>query len=143
MVSNVLFHGSQTDNIQKLEPRRRYTPGQEENSPSSIYATDNPAYAAAHSFPWSSDEGANLYFEYEERTRRESVVLKVPKKIQARMQFPVYIYTVKSDGFSPVMSDPCGHNYRSVESVSCIAKQVFENVTEAVMFHGGRVVIKE
>lgn len=140
---NVLFHGSQTDNIGALEPRQRYTPGNEKGSPAGIYVTDNPAYAAAHSFPWSSDEGVDLYFERGEENGREYVVLEVPKEIETRMQQPVYIYTVKPDSFSPVVSDPVGHNYRSVESVDCIAKQVFESVTQAVEFHGGRVIIKE
>ncbi len=140
---NILFHGSQTDNIGALEPRRRYIPGNEEGAPEGTYATDNPAYAAAHSFPWSSDEGVYLCFERDEENGREYVLLEVPKEIEARMQQPVYIYTVKSDSFSPVVSDLVGHNYRSVESVDCIAKQVFESVTQAVEFHGGRVIIKE
>lgn len=58
-----LYHGTLTDNIELLEPRLRYTPGEEEDSPAGIYATDDPAFAAAHAFPWSSLEGIDLHYE--------------------------------------------------------------------------------
>lgn len=61
IASKFFYHGSSTDGINRLEPRLRYTPGEELDSPASIYASDLPAFAAAHSFPWSSDEGIDLY----------------------------------------------------------------------------------
>ena len=46
-VSAYLYHGTSVTNIDVLEPRKRYTPGNEKNSPECIYATDDPAFAAA------------------------------------------------------------------------------------------------
>ena len=54
-----LYHGSTTQNIKRLEPRIRYTPAGKIDY-SAIYASPLAAYAAAHSFPWSSNEGVDL-----------------------------------------------------------------------------------
>ena len=54
-----LYHGSTTQHIKVLEPRQRYTP-QGKIEYAAIYATPLTAYAASHSFPWSTDEGVKL-----------------------------------------------------------------------------------
>jgi hypothetical protein len=45
--SSCLYHGSQTDYIEILEPRKRYTPGEIENSPSAIYTSKEISMQAA------------------------------------------------------------------------------------------------
>lgn len=132
-----LFHGTQTDNIHTLEPRNRYVPGGESASPPAVYATDLPAYAAAHAFPWSTDEGVDLYLE------EERVILEVPKILEERLKKPIFIYTVPAQTFTAVTSDAMGHNFRSTRPVQCVAKQCFASVTEAVTSLGGVVRIKE
>jgi len=136
MVSTVLFHGSQTDNIEMLEPRKRFVPGTDPSSPFAIYATDHPAYAAAHAFPWATAEGVNLYFN------RQQVILEVPKAIEERLKGPIFIYTVPAQTFEVVASDALGHNFRSVKPVQCLAKRRFETVIEAVTSFGGTVTIQ-
>lgn len=136
MASIVLFHGSQTDNIEMLVPQKRFVPGNDTAPPSAIYASDHPAYAAAHAFPWITSEGVNLYFD------RKLVVLEVPKNIEERLKKPIFVYTVPADTFEIVASDAVGHNFRSIKPVRCLAKRRFETVIDAVTTFGGTVTIK-
>ncbi len=136
MTPVTLFHGTQTDNIQTLEPRKRFVPGNDTVTPSAIYATDDPAYASAHAFPWVTAEGVDLYFE------ENKVVLEVPKNLEERLNKPIFIYEVAGTTFEAVTSDSLGHNFRSVQSVKCLSKRRFETVIEAVATFGGRVTIK-
>jgi hypothetical protein len=131
-----LFHGSQTDNIETLEPRKRFVPSNDTAPLAAIYASDHPAYAAAHAFPWFTAEGVNLYFD------RKFVVLEVPKMIEERLKQPIFIYTVPANTFEPVASDAVGHNFRSLKPVKCLAKRRFETVIDAVTTFGGTVTIK-
>lgn len=136
MTSITLYHGSQTDNITTLEPRKRFIPGNDTAPPAAIYASDHPAYAAAHAFPWATAEGVNLYFD------RQQVMLEIPKSLEERLNRPIFIYTVPANTFEPVASDAVGHNFRSVKPVTCLAKRRFETVIDAVTTFGGTVTIK-
>lgn len=140
-LSYSLYHGSQADNIEMLEPRKRYTPGEIPNSPA-IYASDDPAFAAAHAFPWSSSEGIDLYYDHEDGDVKEHVVLEVPEHLLSRLEKPVFIYQVSSEKFESLNIPPYGHNYRSLEATKCIAKQRFDTVIEAIHYFGGTVKIK-
>ena len=64
-----VYHGSSVE-ITELEPRERFTPA--EGVGSRVYASDLPAFAAAHAFPWHSGEGIEL--DIDEGT----AVLRVP-----------------------------------------------------------------
>jgi hypothetical protein len=132
----VFYHGSPIDGIECLEPRRRYTPGEERDSPESVYASDLPAFAAALSFPWSSDEGIDLYVD------GTVVLLEVPRSIFGRLQRDAYIYSVDSRHFSLVEYEATGHTFRATQAVPCLAKVSFQSVVEAVEYYGGYVVIK-
>jgi hypothetical protein len=132
-----LYHGTQIDNIEHLEPRLRYTPGKESSSPPGIYASDLPAFAAAHSFPWSSDEGIDLY------VAESTVVMEIPRSLLPRLQAKIYIYTVDSHPFSRVEQESTGHTFRATVPVDCLEKIGFENVVDAIEYYGGQVVVKE
>lgn len=132
-----LYHGSSTDGIERLEPRLRYTPGEELNSPAGIYATDLPAFAAGHSFPWSTDEGIDL------NVIEGVVVMDVPQSILDRLERNIYIYTVSADPFTFLECESSGHTYRTTQPVDCLAKAAFHNVKEAIEFYGGRVIVKD
>ncbi len=136
MAAITLFHGSQTDNIDIFEPRQRYVPGNDKAPRPAIYATDDPAYASAHAFPWATAEGVDLHFE------NNRVVLMVPKALEERLNKPIFIYTLPGDTFQPVTEDPIGHNFRSTERVKYLAKTRFETVFEAVTSFGGTVIVK-
>lgn len=131
------YHGSSTDGIERLEPRLRYTPAEEFNSPSGIYASDLPAFAAAHSFPWSSDEGIDLYVD------RDIVIMEIPLSILPRLQKPIHIYVVDGNLFSLVESESTGHTFRRTEAVDCLEKISFPSVQEAIEHFGGRVILKD
>lgn len=131
------YHGSATDGIECLEPKLRYTPGNELASPPSVYASDLPAFAAAHSFPWSSSEGIQLYVE------GTTVIMEISTKIYERLQRKVYIYTVDSSLFSRVESELTGHTFRATIPVECLEKQSFQSVVEAIEYYGGQVVIHD
>jgi hypothetical protein len=135
-----LFHGSLTDHIETLEPRKRYTPGGEENSPSGIYASDDPAFAAAHAFPWSSVEGVDLYYELE--GDKFEHVLEVPESLKTRLEQPIFIYEVSAKNFELLNISPAGHNYRSLEPTKCLGKKRFETVSGGIHSYGGIVKIK-
>lgn len=137
-----LFHGSQTDNIETLEPRKRHTPGGEANSPAGIYATDDPAYATAHAFPWSSSEGIDLYYGSNNDEASEHVILEIPQSLESRLKQPIFIYEISPENFELLPIPPYGHNYRSLKPAKCIAKKRFETVIEAVNHYGGTVKIK-
>lgn len=140
MISPFLYHGSLTADINTLEPRLRYIPGNEESSPESIYATDDPAFAAAHSFPWSSDEGINLYYDEDiENERKPCVCLEIPAALFERLHQPVYIYKLESHNFSWIQEDVVGRTFRSFESVKCLSCQHFSTVVEAIQAFGGKV----
>lgn len=135
-----LYHGSAAANIDTFEPRKRYTPGNEKNSPESIYATDDPAFAAAHAFPWSSNEGINLYYDADEEKKGQPCVhLEVPGSLYERLNQPVYIYKLDSHSFNWVQEEIVGRTYRSLESVKSLGCQRFSTVVEAVEIFGGKV----
>jgi hypothetical protein len=132
-----LYHGSITPDIEILEPRKRYTPGSEENAPERIYAGDLPAFAAAHSFPWGSKEGFELFVE------NEKVIFRVPCRFKERLMQKAYLYKVSSDKFERTSSEVTGHTYHSQEATKPVKIQKFNSVGEAIEYFGGEVVYFE
>jgi diadenosine tetraphosphate (Ap4A) HIT family hydrolase len=132
-----LYHGSSTDDIERLEPSLRYTPGEELDSPASIYASDLPAFAAAHSFPWSSDEGIDLYVD------GTIVTLEILETHFDRLQKATYIYLVADNQFSLLECESSGHTFRTTQPVDCLQKISFPSVVEAIEHYGGRVIIQK
>lgn len=136
----VLYHGSDRGDIRRLEPRKRFTPGSHRTeAPPAVYASDDPAYAAAHSFPWTTAEGIILGFE-RNAEGNHVVILRVPKALAHRLEQPVYLYALPAKAFE-LMPDvpPRGHNFRSLEAVGPLLTQSFPNVRAAIEEHGGRV----
>lgn len=135
------YHGSVTPDIAELEPRRRYTPGAYEGKEilKSVYAGDDPAYCAAHAFPWGSDEGFELDFE------NGKVVLSVPEQFKERLSVRVYVYKLPGEPFELLKEvKPIGHNFATQEKVKPLAVEEFNSVEEAVNHYGGEVrYIKE
>lgn len=137
----VLYHGSINAGINVLEPKKRFTPGNETDSPEAIYASDDPAFAAAHGFPWSSTEGVDLYYDKDENGRK-CVHLEVPQSILSRLIQGISVYTVKCEGFKRVDADVAGKSFRSLMATKCLAEKRFKTVIEAVEYFGGKVMIK-
>lgn len=130
-----LYHGSVTAGIEILEPRRRSIPGgaDPETQPKLTYASDNPAFAAAHSFLWGSNEGFELSVE------KSGVLFRVPADQQARLNVPVHIYTVSGEHFGLTPGEGTGHTFHSDQPTKPTAVESFATVQEAIEHFGGRV----
>lgn len=131
-----IYHGTVTKDLQVLEPHKRYTPGGEELADgisARIYASYEPAYAVAHSFPWSSDEGIDIALH-------EGIVeLVVPKEKQHVLEQEICIYTLPDDTFVNTKEEKTGLTYHSEVSVQAIRFECFSSVQEAMIKFGGRV----
>jgi hypothetical protein len=120
-----LYHGSTIQDIKRLEPRKRYTP-QGKVDYSAIYATPLQAYAAAHSFPWSTDEGVELDVN-------ENVVnLAIPKSFKERLQVPISIYKLSSEGFEHTEEELTGYTWHTVNPVEVIEEVKYASVEIAL-----------
>jgi hypothetical protein len=136
-VSGRLYHGSTAGGIEELEPRRRFTPGVLGTAaPPAVYATDDPAYAAAQAFPWSSAEGFDLHYA------DGAAVLTVPAEHAPRLEQPIYVYEVPAASFE-LLPDvaPRGRNYRSLRAVRPLSVQTFPTVRAGIERLGGRVCL--
>lgn len=130
-----LYHGTNVQNIEEFEPRKRLIPGgANEDVPQRVYAGDNPAFVAAHSFPWMTGEGFDLSFN-----DAGEVTFRVPKQFRERLQQRVYVYKVPSGQFALTSGEGTGHTYHSENNVKPVACQTFETVQEAIEHFGGKV----
>jgi hypothetical protein len=131
-----LYHGSSVHGLDYLEPRHRYTPGAEHDSPEGIYASDDAAFAAGHAFPWHSEEGIDLGYYDETMT----MTLQVPVSLRWRLDQSISIYTVDPKDFVVLPEvAPRGRTYRSLEKVKCLEEKCFDSVWEAFTAYGGQM----
>lgn len=131
-----IYHGSLSGGIAVLIPRIKHEP--DDAKIPRVYASHLPAFAAAHSWDWSSKEGVDTKVE------DNVVTLEIPKdlpNLKKRLNIPVYIYKVPSDGFNKTEEEDTGNTYDSKEEVKPVGNpKVFNSVTEAVEYFGGKVV---
>ena len=120
-----LYHGSTTQNIKILEPRKRYTP-QGKIDYSAIYATPLQGYAATHSFPWSSDEGVAL------DVNEDEISFSVPKKLAERLQSPISIYKISSENFKHTQEELTGYTWHTTQPVEVLEEKQYASVAEAL-----------
>ncbi len=124
-----MYHGSTTQNIKVLEPRKRYTPaGKIEYA--AIYATPLQAFAVAHGFPWSSEEGIGL------DVASDIVSISIPSKLRGRLQVPLSIYKVSKDSFEHTKEEESGYTWHSAKSVPVVEEIKFSTVEEAMKVVG-------
>jgi hypothetical protein len=133
-----LYHGSSAPALTEIEPRMRFIPGGVPKARwhALVYASDIPAFAAAHAFPWSTDEGFELSVSGAGR-----VTLSVPSQHQQRLQRPVYLYAVPADNFVLTVSERTGHTYHSDTPVQVLSCTPFQTVEEAIKNEGGMVAL--
>jgi len=130
----LVYHGSSVE-IAELEPRERFTPA--EGVGNRVYASDLPAFAAAHSFPWHSGEGVEL--DVDEGT----AILRVPTRLKERLMVPVFIYTMPSESFNWVPEESTGHTLGTSMSVRPTNVERFNTVEDAITHFGGQVIYKD
>lgn len=131
-----LYHGTTIPDIKVFEPRIGLVPtgvDRESISPK-VYATENPAFAAGHSFPWASGFGIELGFN-----ENGKVILRVSNKLRDELNKKVYIYKMSSEGFVPTKGEGAGHSYDIGKNVKAIESKEFETVEDAVKYYGGIV----
>ncbi len=130
-----LYHGSLTPDIKEFEPRVRHTP--EDGIGPRVYATQSPAWAAAHSWDWSSDEGIRLSV-----AEGGKIVLEVPKSLSQRLEVPIYIYRLPRHSFN--QAEGSGLTFSSAEKVKPVGQsEKFNSVTEALKHFGGEIIFIE
>ncbi|MBU1148778.1 hypothetical protein KKI23_01670 [Patescibacteria group bacterium] len=130
-----VYHGSLTPDIEKLEPRKRSTPGgvDHEAQPDLVYAGDHPAFAAAHAFPWDTREGFELSVE------GDKVLFRVPEQLRDRLKVPVHIYKLSGEGFGPTAGEGTGHTFHVDHEVAPESVESFDDVQTAIENFGGVV----
>lgn len=129
-----IYHGTIKKNLEKIKPFKRYTPGGEslaDSIPARIYATYMPAYAVAHSFPWSSDDGVDIVLE------GETITLVVPEEKKEILEQEICIYTLPDDSFTLTSEEEMNLTYHSEKEIIPIEVQCFQNVPEAMKKFGG------
>ncbi|ATB42889.1 hypothetical protein CYFUS_008368 [Cystobacter fuscus] len=133
---SVLFHGSAIADIAVLEPRRIFMPGEvdPEQWPALVYASDLAAFAAAHAFPWDSEDGFQLSVDFHQRVK-----MRVPRALSELLGRPVYLYTVSAEGFEQTREEITGHTFHCGRLVPVMACKAFDSVEAAIHFHGGVV----
>lgn len=132
----LIYHGTIQKNLRVIKPFKRYTPGGEALADSiqpRVYATYDPAYAVAHSFPWSSDDGVDI------SVQDNMVTLLVPKDKQKVLEQPVCIYILPDDTFSHTQEEETGLTYHSLQEVVPVDCECFNSVTTAMQRYSGRI----
>lgn len=134
--SQFVYHGSSTPMLTTLEPRKQSIPREVERAawPELVYASDLPAFAAAHAFSWGTNEGFQLLVSADGR-----VTMLVPSQHRHRMQRPVYLYTAYAGSFVSTSEEHSGHTFHSSEPVAVLSCAAFASVEEAIEHHGGDV----
>lgn len=130
-----LYHGSVTPDIHILEPRKRHTPDARIEF-EAIYATSLPAYAAAHAFPWTSDEGIEL------NIINGKVTMIVPDEFKTRLTVPISIYKIASDMFEHTKEEETGYTWHTKQPVEVIEEKKYQSVISAIEELGGTLHFK-
>jgi hypothetical protein len=120
-----LYHGSTTQNLKNLEPRKRFTPNGDIDY-SAIYATPSMAFAATHSFPWSTKEGFDLSIENGE------IFFTVPSNFRERLNAPISIYKLPSDGFQQTKEESTGYTWHTTKDAIVLEEVKYKSVIEAL-----------
>lgn len=130
-----LYHGSTVQGLQTLEPRHRYVPA-DEITDGAIYATPLPSFAAAHAFPWSSDEGIIL------ETTDGNVRITVPAGMKNHLSVPISIYRISSEGFEPTKEEATGLTWHRNTPTAVLEEVTYQNAEEAIRILGGEIVFQ-
>lgn len=102
-----------------------------------MYAGDCPAFAAAHAFPWATEEGFELSVE------GDKVLFRVPEEFHNRLKVPVHIYKISGEGFSKTAGEGTGHTFHVNHEVAPVSVESFDNVQAAIEHYGGVVEFYE
>jgi hypothetical protein len=133
-----IYHGTVQKDLSVIKPFKRFTPGGEDLAdtiPPRIYATYEPAFAVAHSFPWSSEDGIDIVLV------DGVVTIVLPKDKQQVLEQEICIYTLTDDGFEYTAEEETGLTYHTEEEVVPLKCDCYQSVTEAMEKLGGKVTV--
>jgi hypothetical protein len=131
-----IYHGTIQKDLDTIKPFKRFTPGGEDLAdtiPPRIYATYEPAFAVAHSFPWSSEDGIDI------TTVDGIVTIVVPKDKQQVLEQKICIYTLPDSEFEHTIEEETGLTFHSTQEVQPIENICFQTVIEAMKHFGGTI----
>lgn len=128
---SLLYHGSNEKDIKALLPQKRYGPSSDRSS--AVYASDLPAYAIAHSIPWSTKEGVTL------QVKDNSVHISIPNHLHHRFERPVFLYELSKKPFEKTNDRTSEHTYHTTQSVMPKKIRQYHSFYEAMRAHGGSV----
>jgi len=135
---STIYHGTIIKNLTGLEPRKRYTPGDAAAADAigpRIYATYNPAFAVAHSFPWSSEDGIDIQVK-----ENGTISIIVPKDKTTVLNQEICIYSLPDDTFVPTTEEETGLTYHSEVAVPVHECVIFPTVTAGIEAYGGQIL---
>lgn len=136
---STIYHGTVVKNLTTISPRKRYTPGDNATADTigrRIYASYNPAFAVAHSFAWSSEDGIDIKVEAD-----SSISIIVPKRKAAVLSQEICIYSLPDDTFVRTTEEDTGLTYHSLTEVTPLQEEIFTSVEMALEHFGGRTII--
>lgn len=131
-----IYHGTIEKGLDTIKPFKRFTPGGPDAAdaiPPRIYASYETAFAVAHSFPWSSEDGIDI------TTDNGVVTIVVPTNKQAVLEQAVCVYTLPDTNFVFTSEEDTQLTYHSIKEVTPIRSQCFESVTIAMNALGGKI----
>lgn len=101
-----------------------------------VYACDDPAYAAGHAFSWRSAAGIVL------GSADDQLIVRVPGAERRRLDQPIFICSVPAASFE-LLPDvtPVGRTYRSLVPVRPLGVEAVATVRAAMARYGGPVVV--
>ncbi len=131
-----IYHGTNKKGLISLIPQKRFTPGDGTNAdsiPPRVYATYNPAFAVAHSFAWSSEDGIDIHIA------GDSITIVVPNNKKEVLDQEVCVYTLPDTHFVYTSEEETGLTFHTESEVTPIAAQCFESVSHAMEAFGGKI----
>jgi len=131
-----IYHGTTQKDLDIIKPFKRFTPGDEEVADSispRIYASYVPTFAAAHSFPWSSEDGIDIV------TEDGAVSILVPADKQSVLDQEICIYTLPDDTFILTTEEETGLTYHTEQKIIPIKCDCYQSVIVAMEKLGGQI----
>lgn len=133
-----IYHGTVIQGLKLLKPQKRFTPGGANTAdaiPPRIYATYTGAFAVAHSFPWSSEDGIDV------QSIDGVIHLFVPKERQSVLNQAICVYALPDDTFVHTDEEETALTYHSLTEVVPLSSECFGDVADAMKAFGGIITL--
>ncbi len=127
-----LYHGSSTQNLKIIEPRRKtYV---HKTDPPRVFVTTDESFAACFTFYWADQEGFDLG-----NINNGPWILKVPKKFKNRLTKPCSIYIVEPGNYKQV-KNMLKQEYFSTKPIKVLEEIKYRTALDAMKTNGVKVI---